>query len=106
MNDTPVRDYEKAVQLGALVNLDDITHIDYLEANVGLPDTLCFRYNPGPLREGNAIIGNPEEAKYGLTREQLFAGYKSLKERGVRHFGLHTMVASNELNPQYFRGRP
>jgi diaminopimelate decarboxylase len=101
-NDTPAREYEKAHEMGALINLDDITHIDYIEANVGLPDTLCFRYNPGHLREGNTIIGHPEEAKYGLTRQQLLAGYKMLKDRGVRHFGLHTMVVSNECNPDFF----
>ena len=101
-NNTPVEEYKKAVELGSLVNLDDITHIDYLDKNVGIPKTVCFRYNPGPLREGNAIIGKPEEAKYGFTREQLFDGYAKLKEKGVEKFGLHTMVASNELNPDFF----
>ena len=66
------KDYRKAIELGAIVNLDDITHIDYLEQEVGLPELVCVRYNPGPLREGNAIIGQPEESKYGFTREQLF----------------------------------
>ena len=63
---------------------------------------ISFRYNPGPLRGGNAIIGHPEEAKYGFTREQLFEGYRTVRDRGVKRFGLHTMVASNELNPDYF----
>ena len=67
-----------------------------------LPEILSFRYNPGPLKEGNAIIGKPEEAKYGLTEEQIFEAYKICKEKGVKRFGLHTMVASNELNPDYF----
>jgi len=67
-----------------------------------LPELLCFRYNPGPLKEGNAIIGKPEEAKYGFTREQLFEGYERIRTKGVKRFGLHTMVASNELNPDYF----
>lgn len=101
-NETPAIEFQKAVELGAVINLDDITHIAFLEDVTTLPDLICFRYNPGPLRGGNAIIGNPEEAKYGFTREQLFEGYKILKEKGVKRFGLHTMVASNELDPQYF----
>ena len=63
---------------------------------------MCCRYNPGPLRSGNTIIGTPEEAKYGFTREQLFKGYQILREKGVKRFGLHTMIASNELDPKYF----
>jgi diaminopimelate decarboxylase len=101
-NDTPCAEYIKAKQLGAIINLDDITHIPFLAEAAGLPELLCLRYNPGPLREGNAIIGKPEEAKYGFTRPQLFEGYQLLRDRGVKRFGLHTMVASNELNPQYF----
>lgn len=103
-NDTPAYEYQKAAALGAIINLDDITHIDYLEKALGgkLPELLCFRYNPGPLKEGNVIIGKPEDAKYGFTREQLFEGYRLLRDKGVKRFGLHTMVASNELNPDYF----
>ena len=102
-NDTPAEEFVQAVQMGANINLDDITHIPFLETACGkLPELVCFRYNPGPLKGGNAIIGKPEEAKYGFTREQLFEGYKLLKDKGVKRFGLHTMVASNELNPQYF----
>ena len=101
-NDTPVKDFEKARELSALINLDDFTHIDFLHERVGLPEVLCFRYNPGPARQGNAIIGTPEEAKYGFTREQLFAGYARLKELGVQRFGLHTMVVSNELDAATF----
>jgi diaminopimelate decarboxylase len=101
-NETPAEEYKKAMELGAIINLDDITHIPFLEEVAGLPELVCFRYNPGPLRGGNAIIGKPEEAKYGFTKEQLFEGYKVLKEKGIKRFGLHTMVASNELNPQYF----
>ncbi len=101
-NETPAREYKKAMELGAIINLDDITHLKYLEKNAGLPKLICFRYNPGPLRKGNAIIGKPEEAKYGLTREQLFKAYKMAKEKGIKRFGIHTMVASNELNPDYF----
>ena len=101
-NDTPAYEYQKAKELGAIINLDDISHIAYLEEHVGLPELVCFRYNPGPLKEGNAIIGNPEEAKYGFTREQLFEGYRMLRDKGVKRFGLHTMVASNELDGSYF----
>ena len=102
-NDTPAEEFVHAVEMGANVNLDDISHIEFLEKACGkLPELVCFRYNPGPLKGGNAIIGKPEEAKYGFTREQLFEGYRRLKEKGVKRFGLHTMVASNELNPQYF----
>jgi diaminopimelate decarboxylase len=101
-NNTLAKEYQKAADIGAVINLDDITHIDYLDTNVGLPELICFRYNPGPLREGNVIIGKPEEAKFGFTREQLFEGYRLAQERGVKRFGLHTMVASNELNPQFF----
>ncbi len=101
-NDTPADEFRKARDLGAIVNLDDITHIPFLEENGGLPGLICFRYNPGPLREGNAIIGHPEEAKYGFTRDQLFRGYKIARDKGVKRFGLHTMIASNELDPNYF----
>jgi diaminopimelate decarboxylase len=101
-NDTPAYEYKKAVDLGAIINLDDISHIEYLEKHVGLPNLVCFRYNPGALKEGNTIIGHPEEAKYGFTREQLFEGYQMLVEKGVTRFGLHTMVASNELDAAYF----
>jgi diaminopimelate decarboxylase len=101
-NDTPAEEFVKAKHLGAIINLDDISHIYFLEKHAGLPEIGCFRYNPGPLRGGNAIIGTPEEAKYGFTREQLFDGYRMLRDRGVRRFGLHTMLASNELENQYF----
>ncbi|MCI1209593.1 MAG: diaminopimelate decarboxylase [Treponema sp.] len=103
-NETPASEFVYAGEHGNIINLDDITHIAFLKKALGgkLPETLCFRYNPGPLKEGNAIIGKPEEAKYGLTREQLFDAYAECKAEGVKHFGLHTMVASNELNPDYF----
>ncbi len=101
-NDTPAEEFRKAVELGAIVNLDDITHLDFLEKSVGtLPELLCCRWNPGPLKGGNAIIGKPEEAKYGFTTDQLFEAYARMKAKGVKRFGLHTMVASNELDPQY-----
>jgi len=101
-NDTPAHEFVKAVELGAIVNLDDITHIDALEKCAGIPELVCFRYNPGALKGGNAIIGHPEEAKYGFTRDQLFEGYRMLRDKGVKRFGLHTMVASNELDAKYF----
>ena len=101
-NDTPAEEFKKAVELGAIINLDDITHIDFLEKNVGIPELVCFRYNPGALKGGNVIIGNPEDSKYGFTREQMFEGYKRLLDKGVKRFGIHTMVASNELDPDYF----
>jgi diaminopimelate decarboxylase len=98
-NDTPAHEFIKAKELGAIINLDDISHIEYLEKHAGLPEMISFRYNPGPLRGGNAIIGLPQEAKYGFTRKQLFEGYGIAKEKGVKRFGLHTMVVSNELDP-------
>ena len=101
-NDTPMEEYEKAIELGAVINLDDISHLDLLQKGPGLPELICFRYNPGHLKEGNAIIGSPEEAKYGFTREQLKEGYRQAAAGGVKRFGLHTMVASNELNADYF----
>ena len=101
-NDTPAEEFQKAVSLGAVINLDDITHWDFLLKSVGRPgEVMCCRYNPGPLKGGNAIIGKPEEAKYGFTRDQLFACYEKMRDAGVKRFGLHTMVASNELDPDY-----
>jgi diaminopimelate decarboxylase len=120
-NNTPAREYEKAGELGAIINLDDFTHIEFLDKIFGktgklveadntlgnsrleqsFPTLVSCRYNPGPLKEGNAIIGKPEEAKYGFTREQLFEGYTLLKAKGAARFGLHTMVASNELSLDY-----
>lgn len=102
-NDTPVEDYQAAKELGAIINLDDITHIDYLEKHVGLPEIISFRYNPGPLLQGgNDIIGYPEDAKYGLTREQILLAYKIMQDKGVKRFALHTMVMSNELSGDSF----
>ena len=101
-NDTPAYEYKKAKALGAIINLDDISHIEYLEQYVGLPELLSFRYNPGPSRGGgNVIIGKPEESKFGLTKEQLFEAYKITATKGVKRFGLHTMIVSNELDLSY-----
>ncbi|MBN2807924.1 MAG: diaminopimelate decarboxylase [Deltaproteobacteria bacterium] len=102
-NDTPASEYRKASKLGAIINFDDISHLPFYEEHVGrLPELVCFRYNPGRAKEGNLIIGHPEEAKYGFTRKQLFEGYRYCQERGVKRFGIHTMVASNELDYTYF----
>jgi len=101
-NDTPAEEFVKARKLKATINLDDITHINYLEKSAGLPGLICLRYNPGPLKKGNVIIGHPEESKYGFTREQMFEGYRICRDKGIKRFGIHTMVASNELDPNYF----
>ncbi len=101
-NDTAIGEFKKAKELGAIINLDDISFIESLEKEAGIPDLICFRYNPGRSRKGSSIIGKPQEAKYGLTKEQLFEGYKIMKDKGVKRFGLHTMIISNELNEQYF----
>ena len=104
-NDTPAEDFIKARQLGAIINLDDISHIEFLEKHAGIPDVISFRYNPGPLMaSGNTIIGFPEDAKYGLTRQQIHSAYRILRDKGVKRFGIHTMVISNELNSDSFVG--
>ena len=104
-NETPASEYKFAYEHGNIINLDDITHIDFLKKALGgeFPETICFRYNPGSEKQGcNSIIGKPEEAKYGLTRAQIIEAYAKCRDLGVKHFGLHTMVASNELNPNFF----
>ena len=101
-NNTPAAEFQQAARLGAIINLDDIGHLPYLEKHAGLPPLLSFRYNPGALKKGNAIIGNPLESKFGVTKQQLFEGYQLARRKGVSRFGIHTMVASNELNPAYF----
>ena len=101
-NDTPYDEFQKAIALGAVINLDDITHLDYMAQYAGLPELLSFRYNPGDLIEGNNIIGKPMEAKHGLTRPQLFEAYAHAREMGVQRFGLHTMVISSELRTEAF----
>jgi len=103
-NDTPPEEFKIASKLGAVINLDDITHIPFLEKSAGIPELISFRYNPGPMLKtvDENPIGNPEQSKYGLTKEQLFDAYKIMKEKGSKRFGLHTMVVSNELNPNAF----
>ena len=100
-NDTPAEEFIEAKKRGAIINLDALEHLDYLEKHAGLPELLCFRYTPIGLKLGNAIIGNPKESKFGLTREQLFEGYRAAKEKGIKRFGLHTMPVSNELRVEY-----
>ena len=104
-NDTPAKEYQYAQKLGVIINLDDITHIEFLEKAIGgMPEVICCRYNPGPLRQykGNVLIGHHEDAKYGMTKAQLFEAYKILKGKGVKRFGLHTMIATNETNKNAF----
>jgi diaminopimelate decarboxylase len=94
-NNTSVEEFAYAVKNGAVINLDDLTHIEKLE-KVGLPELVCCRFNPGDMKEGNAIIGKPTEAKYGMRRDQILEAYRILKEKGVKRFGLHAMMVSNE----------
>ena len=102
-NDTPIEEFRKALELGTIINFDDITHIDYIERNARLPEVVSFRYNPADImNDGNDIIGRPAEAKYGLTRAQLFEAYKICLDKGVKRFGLHTMIASNERKSSTF----
>lgn len=101
-NNTPAEEYELAHRLGAMINLDDLTQLSFLEEKIGLPELLSFRYNPGRSRTGNVIIGQPEEAKFGCSGEQLFEGYAQALRKGIKRFGLHCMLASNELEPSYF----
>ena len=102
-NDTPAEEYLMALQLGAILNLDDISHLPFLEKLVALPPVLSFRYNPGSLRQGgNEMIGFPEQAKYGMTGPQILQALAYCRDKGVKRLGLHTMVISNELNGAFF----
>jgi len=101
-NDTPEEEFIEARRLGAIINLDDIGHVDFLEKNAGMPELISLRLNPGPGRSGNAIIGDPEQSKFGMTRAQILEGYSRLKAKGVKRFGLHAMVVSSELGADYF----
>jgi len=102
-NNTPVNEFEKALEMNAIINFDDISHIDFFEKNLlKMPEIACCRFNPGTLKKWNSIIWKPEDAKYGLTKEQLLKAYQQMKNKGVKRFWLHTMVASNELDPNYF----
>lgn len=106
-NETSDEAYRTAVRLGAIVNLDDITQIDNLERAAGIPDTVCLRYNPGSFSVNgkdatSSIMGSQADSKYGMTKDQLFEAYRILKEKGVKHFGLHCMAASCSLDPSYY----
>ncbi|MDR0611242.1 MAG: diaminopimelate decarboxylase [Planctomycetaceae bacterium] len=102
-NNTPATEFIKAKELGAIINLDDLTHLEFLDYHAGLPDLISFRWNPGALRDIESVIGNPVEAKYGLTTNQIFEGFALAKQKGIKRFGLHTMVASNMLQDEFFR---
>ena len=102
-NMTPAEDYILAKKMNAIINLDDISHIEFLEKVAGIPETICCRYNPGgDFSINNAIMGNPSEAKYGFTLSQLIDGFKILMSRGVKHFGLHAFLASNMTDVEFY----
>ena len=103
-NATPAEEYQYAAELGAIINLDDITHIDFLEKAIGyIPETISCRYNPGGLfKISNDIMDNPGDAKYGMTTEQLFEAFKILKAKGAKKFGIHAFLASNTVTNEYY----
>lgn len=103
-NDTPAEEFVYANELGATINLDDFTHIEFLEKTIGkLPETLSCRYNPGGIfKMSNGIMDNPGDSKYGFTTEQMFEGFKLMKEKGVKNFGIHSFLASNTVTNEYY----
>lgn len=102
-NVTPAEDFQLARQMNATINLDDITHIDFLEKVADIPDTISCRYNPGGhFAIANDIMDNPGDAKYGMTREQMTEAYKILLAKGVKHFGMHAFLASNTVTNAYY----
>ncbi len=103
-NDTPAEDFMLADKLGAIINLDDITHIDFLEKTVGhIPEKICCRYNPGGNFEiSNTIMDTPGDAKYGLTKPQMFQAFRLLRDKGVKEFGIHAFLASNTVTNDYY----
>jgi diaminopimelate decarboxylase len=102
-NDTPAEDFKLAARLGANINLDDYTHIQFLKDTCGVPETICCRYNPGgTFSISTTIMDNPGDAKYGMTKEQLFKAYVELKEAGAKRFGLHSFLASNTVTNEYY----
>ena len=104
-NDTPFEEYTYAKELGAIINLDDITHIDFCEEACGgkLPETMSCRFNPGGVFQmSNGIMDNPGDAKYGLTTEQMFEAYGILMKKGVKYFGMHAFLASNTVTNEYY----
>ncbi|MCH5272756.1 MAG: diaminopimelate decarboxylase [Lachnospiraceae bacterium] len=102
-NETPPGEFAKAKELGAIINLDDITMIDFLEKECGIPETICCRYNPGGVYEvSNGIMDNPGDAKYGMTKAQLTEAFRILKEKGVKRFGIHSFLVSNTVTNDYY----
>ena len=102
-NATPAEDFMLARKQGVIINLDDFTHIDFLEKVAGLPETICCRYNPGGhFAIENNIMDNPGEAKYGMTHDQIIEAYRILKAKGVKHFGMHAFLASNTVTNEYY----
>ena len=102
-NATPPEEFVKARQLNAIINLDDFTHIEFLEKTAGLPKRICCRYNPGGVYAvSNSIMDNPGDAKYGFTKEQLIEGFRILKEKGVEEFGIHSFLCSNTVTNDYY----
>ena len=102
-NETPVGEFTKAKELGAIINLDDITMIDFLEQECGIPETICCRYNPGGVYEvSNGIMDNPGDAKYGMTKAQLMEAFTILKKKGVKRFGIHSFLVSNTVTNDYY----
>ncbi len=102
-NVTPEEEYRKAYEMGAYINLDDYTHIDFLDKKVGVPETICCRYNPGGVFQmGTDIMDNPGDAKYGFTKEQLVDGFVELRKRGAKRFGIHAFLASNTVSNEYY----
>lgn len=103
-NDTPPEEFRLADRLGAIINLDDFTHIEFLEKTIGrIPETISCRYNPGGLfKISNDIMDNPGDAKYGMTTEQIFDAFKILKEKGAKYFGIHAFLASNTVTNEYY----
>ncbi len=103
-NDTPAEEFAFASELGAVINLDDFTHIDFLERAIGgIPETISCRFNPGGVFQmSNGIMDNPGDAKFGFTRDQLFEGFKILREKGARRFGVHAFLASNTVTNEYY----
>lgn len=102
-NATPAEEFIKAKELDAIINLDDFTHIDFLDKTVGIPETICCRFNPGGLfKISNGIMDNPGDSKYGFTKEQMFDGYKKLLNLGAKHFGIHSFLASNTVTNEYY----
>ena len=103
-NDTPAEEFVYADKLGAIINLDDFTHIDFLEKTIGkIPETISCRYNPGGVfKMSNGIMDNPGDSKYGMTKDQLFEAYKLLKSKGAKNFGIHAFLASNTVTNEYY----